>query len=195
MQRAQWHYLVEESLTCKTLLFNMITTSYTCLPVMNKSLRAVLIKICTSRDDPHSLLPLLKCTTHCLTVLTPTIWSPSVFSKRWWMSVGAIFSSWRNSVTRLCFIHSFISVAWQQNVREYCWESLTSTAIPPTSASEVTGQGNKIKVITFGAAPVQLWQCEHIYFCQYFLGQGKRGICGERKMIKDKKAGFTGSLH
>ena len=41
---------------------------------INKSLHATLIKTCMSRGDP--LLPLLKCTNQCLTVLTPTVWSP-----------------------------------------------------------------------------------------------------------------------
>ena len=30
-----------------------------------------------------------------------------------------------------------LSVTWQQNIMEYWWEDLTSTAIPPTSASDV----------------------------------------------------------
>jgi len=46
------------------------------------------------------------------------------------------------------------SVARQQNVMEYCWESSTSTAIPSTSASDVMGQHNKIGGITFRAAVV-----------------------------------------
>jgi len=53
------------------------------------------------------LLPsLLKCITHRLTVLTSTLWSTSVFSKHQWISVGVIFSSWRNSRTHLCSIHA-----------------------------------------------------------------------------------------
>ena len=38
-----------------------------------------------------------------LTVLISTVWSSQMFSKHWWMSKGAIFSSWRNSVTHLSF--------------------------------------------------------------------------------------------
>jgi len=34
------------------------------------------------------------------------------------------------------------------------WEGLTSTALPPTSTSDVVGQHNKIGGITFGAALV-----------------------------------------
>ena len=52
------------------------------------------------------LLPLLKHTIRCLTVLTSTGWSPSTFSKCQWMSMGAIFSTWKNSVKLLCFIHT-----------------------------------------------------------------------------------------
>jgi len=58
-----------------------------------------------------SLSPLLKRATHCLTVLTSTVWSPYTFSKCRWMSLGAIFSTWRNSVTHLCFIHPSMSDA------------------------------------------------------------------------------------
>ena len=35
-----------------------------------------------------SLSTLLKCKNHHLTVLTPTLWSPEMFSKQQWMSVG-----------------------------------------------------------------------------------------------------------
>jgi len=42
------------------------------------------------------------------------------------------------------------SVAQQQNVMEYCWEGSASTAISPTSASDVVGQHNKIRGDTFG---------------------------------------------
>jgi len=43
---------------------------------------------------------------HCLTMITSTIWSPQTFTKHQWMSVGASFSIWRNSVTHLCFKHT-----------------------------------------------------------------------------------------
>ena len=44
-----------------------------------------------------------------------------------------------------------LSVSWQQNLMEYCWEGSTSTAIPPPSASDVVDQHNKIGGITFRA--------------------------------------------
>jgi len=52
------------------------------------------------------------------------------------------------------------SVTWQQNVREYWWEDSDSTAIPPTSASDIVGQHNKIGDITFGAT---------FYFYMYLI--------------------------
>jgi len=72
MQRAQ---LILFDRPNSQLFFNIDTTiSYVFLPVMSKSLHAVLVKICTSGDDPLS--PLLKRTTHCLAVLASTGWSP-----------------------------------------------------------------------------------------------------------------------
>ena len=53
----------------------------------------------------------LKHTSSHLTVLTSTIWSPEMFSKHWWMSVGAIFfqHGGRNSVPHFCFICTSMS--------------------------------------------------------------------------------------
>jgi len=45
-----------------------------------------------------------------LIVLTATIWFPQMFSKRW-MSMGAIFPTWRNSVPSLYLIHASMSDA------------------------------------------------------------------------------------
>ena len=67
-------------------------------------------------------------------------------------------------MTHLFFIHTSMSDAvlsdcpsadichTQENIMEYWWESSTSPAIPPTSASGIMGQHNKIGGITFGAA-------------------------------------------
>lgn len=82
MQRAQLCYLIEQIVCCKTVFFNVVTTtSYVFLTVMDKGLDAMLMKTCTSRV--HPLLPsvLLKCTAHYLTTLTNTAWSPQIFSK------------------------------------------------------------------------------------------------------------------
>ena len=48
------------------------------------------------------------------------------------------------------------SVMQHQHVMEYQWEGSASTAIPPTSASEVIGWHYKKEGITFGAAFVHL---------------------------------------
>ena len=69
--------LVEQILSYKTLFFSIVAmVSSAFLPVVNNSLRAMLTETCTSGSDPRSLLPLLKCTTRCLTVLTSIVWSP-----------------------------------------------------------------------------------------------------------------------
>ena len=65
----------------QTVFFNIVTTvSWAFLPLTNKCLRAVLPKMSTTRGDPLSLSPLLKHTTHKLTVLTSTVWYPSTFA-------------------------------------------------------------------------------------------------------------------
>ena len=47
------------------------------------------------------------------------------------------------------------SVTQQQNVMKYWWEGSTSTAILPTSTSDIMGQCDKVEDITFGAALLQ----------------------------------------
>ena len=44
------------------------------------------------------------------------------------------------------------SVTWQQNLREYWWEGSTSTAVPPTSASDIMCQHCSKGGISFGTA-------------------------------------------
>lgn len=64
---------MEQIFSYKTLFFYIVTTiSSAFLPAMNESLCAVQVIIYTSGDDPLSLSPLLKCTTHGLTALTFT---------------------------------------------------------------------------------------------------------------------------
>jgi len=46
------------------------------------------------------------------------------------------------------------SVTQQQNVMEYLWEGSISTAMPPTFASDIMGQHNKIGGIIFRAVLV-----------------------------------------
>ena len=69
--------------------------------------------------------------------------------------MDAIFSAYRNSVPpfaiyalpyQMPFYQSatlLLSVTQQQYVMEYWWEGSTSTAKPPTSASDIVGQQNK----------------------------------------------------
>jgi len=45
-------------------------------------------------------------------------------------------------------------VVQQETVMEYCWEGSSSTAILPTSASDVVDQNNKIKHIIFATVLV-----------------------------------------
>jgi len=50
----------------------------------------------------------------------------------------------------LCQIAPLLpSVTQQQKVREYYWEGSTSTAIPPPSASDVTGKPHEVGGSTF----------------------------------------------
>ena len=128
------------------------------------------IKICTGGGDPLLLSPLLKCTTHHLTVLTPTIQSPSTFSKCWWMST--LMKQWVP-----CFLHGGFSDTHllhthfhirhhcvrlplccylPQSVMGYWWEGLTFTAVSPTSASDNVGQAHKIWGIAFRTALVYM---------------------------------------
>ena len=44
------------------------------------------------------------------------------------------------------------SVTWQLHVSEYCREGLSSTVIPPTSASDIVSQYSKIGGIIAGVA-------------------------------------------
>ena len=80
------------------------------------------------------------------------------------MSLGAIFSVWRNSVIHLCFICTLMSditlsdcpsaaICYMAKiVVVYWWEGSTSTATSPTSVTDVAGQQNKTGGITFGVA-------------------------------------------
>jgi len=74
--------------TANSQIQNIVTTiCYTFSQARNKSLHAMLMRICACEGEALSLLSVLKCTTHCLTVLTSTVWSLQMFSKCQWMSV------------------------------------------------------------------------------------------------------------
>ena len=125
--------------------------------------------ICSSGGDLLSLSPLLKYTTHCLTVLTPAIWSPYTLTKHGWMSVGAIFSTWRNSVSYFCFLWTSVSDAVLSDCPSavIChmaakWNGILAGRFslyrkPPVSASDVAGQHHKIGGITFRALHIYCW--------------------------------------
>jgi len=77
---------------------------------------------------------------------------------------GRHFSTWRNSITHfalyallcqtsICHTAPLLpSVTLQQNVREYWLKCSTSTAIPPTPASDVVSQQSKTEGVTFRVA-------------------------------------------
>ena len=144
---------------------------------MNKSLHAILVKTCTSRTDPlfHGCYDGDITETHCLIVLTSTVWSPSTLSKYQWMSVGTIFYfcllhggiQWHNfpSSTLPCQMLFWqtaplpLSVTWKQHVMGYWREDSTSIAMWPTPTSGVVGPHNKMGDITFEGALVTVTPC------------------------------------
>lgn len=117
-----------------------------------------------------SCLP--RCCCHCwsapptASMCLPTLWSPSLFRKCWWMSMGAVFSTWRNSVTYFYFICTSVSDTILSDctsaaiscMATKCSRILekgsTSIAVPRVSTSGVTGQHNKIGSVAFRAALV-----------------------------------------
>ena len=123
---------------------------------------------CLEHSLPFTaLMPLLKCTVHHLIVLTSAGWSLSMFSKHWWMSTGHFFlhggiqchtAALHALQCQMLFCQTappLPSVTWPQNVMEYSWKSSTSTAMPPTSSSDVMRQQKKIGGITFRAALIR----------------------------------------
>jgi len=132
---------------------------------MSKSLHAMLMKICIAKQNvacllhhcPHGGTTLPHCAhIHCLvfTNVQQTLMNVS----------GCLFFCMRNSMTPFCFICTSVSDATvsdcpsadicctQQHVMEYWCEGSTSTAIPPTSASDVADQHQNIGGIAFRAA-------------------------------------------
>ena len=76
--------MIEQILCYKTPFFNIVTTtSYALSLVTEKSLHVILQAWLSGTWLVFTQLsPLLKCTTHRLTVLTSTAWSSSTFSKQ-----------------------------------------------------------------------------------------------------------------
>ena len=145
--------------------FNTVTIiSYAFSPAMNKSLHAALETVYTSEGDPLS--PLLKRTTSaslCSHPLFGLLQCSASISECQWMQFLPRGGTHRHTFasytlpcqTPFCQTSPLLpSVTWQQNIIEYWQEGSTSTAIPPTSASDTVCQHNKIGGITFKAALV-----------------------------------------
>jgi len=141
--------LIKQILSYKTLFFNNHHTIHFCQP----RTRAYILhsKIFTGRGDPVSLLPLVIHTTHHLTVLTFAAWYPQTFSKSCWMSVDAILSLWRNSMTHLYLIHTSMS----DTVLSACRN--TAICCTPTKCNEILMERFNLYCHTTN---IYLWYCE-----------------------------------
>jgi len=147
-------------LVYKSLFFSTVTIiSCTFSRVMKNHLHVMLIKNCTE----VSLLLLQKhTTTTSLCLHLPCglhKHSVSVDECRWLQ----LFSTRRNSIPFLCFIHTFMSdtilsdsllpsVAQQQHGMEHWWGGSPSTATPLTCICDIMVQHNTKGSISFGAA-------------------------------------------
>jgi len=147
------------------LFFNTVTTvSCAFLPVMNRSLHAMLIKICTSKGDPLSLL--LKCTTHPSLCYIHCLVSTNVQQALMNINGHHFFFLEEFNDTLVPSIHTSMSDTVLSecpsaaichtgtNVMGCWWEGSTCAAIP-TSTSNVVGQHHKTEGITFRAALVK----------------------------------------
>ena len=155
----------------KRLFFNIVTTisQSTQMSRLRRSLfhGVTAVHGCLEHSLSFtSFSPLLKCTTHCLTVLTSTVWSPSTFSRfnvgecQWellFLHGGIQWHTFTSSTlpcqTPICQNAPLLpSVTWQQHIMEYWWEGSPSATTPPPFASDITAQHNKLRDITFVAA-------------------------------------------
>ena len=167
-------------LSYKTTFFSAVTSiSYAFLPVMNRNLNAVFIKICITRVD--LLSPLLKHATYHLTMQRPLFdlhnhsasvneyqWVPFSLhgGTQWYPFISYVLPHW------MSFCQSAPlqpAVTQQQNVVAYWQEGSTSTAIPSTSTSDVVGQHNKIGGITFRATLVCSFIKQIMNKCRSFI--------------------------
>ena len=109
LQRTRWQNLTEKMLSYNTLFVSAVTTiSSVFLPAKNKSLHEAFVKICSSRGtlslfataEMHRPLP--HCAhIHCLVSIN--------IQQVLWMLMGANFSTWKNSVSHRCSIHTSMS--------------------------------------------------------------------------------------
>mgnify|MGYP001852870604 CR=1 FL=1 len=130
---------------------------------MNNSLHAALVNLYQWRW-PLSLSPLLKSTTHCLTVLTSTVFPHGGIQ---WHTFASYALPCQSSFCQTAPLPP--SVTWQQSVIGYWWEASASTAGLPTSASDVVGWYHKTGHTIFGAAFIfsmvaQLMQFDLVIF-------------------------------
>ena len=94
-----------------TLFFSIVNTiNHAFSPVMNKSLSAMFVKICSTGGDLLCLSPLLKCTSPCCVNIHSLV-STNFHQVSVNMSGCNFFSAWRNSITYLCSIGSPMSDA------------------------------------------------------------------------------------
>ena len=129
-------------------------------PVMNKTLHAMFVKICTSRGDHCATAethhPPPHCAhIHCLVDINVQQASMNISG----VSQRHPFASY-TLPCQMPFHQTaplLPSVTRQQNEMEHMWEGSTSTAIPPTLASEIVSQCNEIGGITFRAALVFMY--------------------------------------
>ena len=140
---------IEQILSYKTLFFNTVTTvSYAFSPVMNKRLHANLVKICM---DVWNAPPTTSLCSHPLFGLHKHSASINKCQR------VPFFSSWKNSVTHLCFLGTSMSNAILSDcpcaaiccMATKCNGTSVSTAIPPAYISDIKGWHNKIGSIIF----------------------------------------------
>ena len=155
---------------CKTLFFNIVTTlTNAFLTMMNKSLHAMLLKICTSRGDPLSHChhcwnapsntslcshPLFGLHKHSSSI-KECQWMPFFFNMEKFSDTPLLHlqSCVRHHFIRLplcCYMLHGNKMSW--NIGEKVQPLLPYAIRKRTSASDIVGQYNKIGGITFRAA-------------------------------------------
>jgi len=170
LQRAQQHCLIEYSLSYKKLFFNSHHHSL-CIFTRDESVCMLHLY----KSAPAEMTPC--CSHHCWNAPpTPPLCSHPLFDLHKPCQWVLFFLMEEFSVTsshalscQMPFWQTFPllpSVTRQQTVLEYWWEGLTSTASPPTSASDIMGQHHKIGGVTFRAALINSF-CKTFYL--FFL--------------------------
>ena len=137
-----------------TFIFNIFTSiSSAFSPLMNKSLHAALIKICTAIWNMACL---------SFTVTTAEMHHLPLCCAQSHHLVSINVQQASMSATGFCQTTPLLpSVSQQQNGTECWWECSASTAIPPKSASDIVSQHNKTGDITFRAALMYGFQAQN----------------------------------